>query len=78
MSRVAQDPQRYCKSASVQGVSRKFEYQSTYCFQGVSRKQIRMTKIQMTETLQKLFRTLENSDFGFVSDFGFRASNFTR
>jgi len=44
----------------------KFEYRST--------KQIRMTKIQMTETLHKPFRTLDNSDFGHC--FGFRISIF--
>ena len=43
-------------------------------------KQIQMTKIQMTETPNNFFRVFtfrafENSDFVFVSCFGFRISN---
>jgi len=42
----------------------KFEYRNP--------KQIRMTEIR------NRFRTLENSDFEFVSNFGFRASDFRK
>ena len=45
-------------------------------------KQIQMTKIQMTKTRRNLkynvvfVLNFENLNFGFVSDFGFRASDF--
>lgn len=49
--------------------NQKFEYQNP--------KQIRMTKTQMFKSRQLFVLSFENLNFVFVSDFGFRASDFT-